>query len=265
MFSLQEGAQLEMPGLNSSNEFSAGEFSHNPSDMNDMQSAAVSSRCSSTDTVLSSPDTEQTSGASLTFAAESGSASDIIRAWGKQFTFGSTDSLDDEPPIHYPERRRGFSDPEVLARLQPTLPEYEKDDTSNLSSSSMSDSQDFTHRTKVRRRKNAVKDETKHLIFTRGSQAYTPHQIGIKKIESTMSNTARGPLGVSGQEGQRSRSEGGGQNDPNDFDKVDYVIELNGHAIGMALSPDHRLVIIVTHCIVMQKMLIRQEPEKQFL
>lgn len=252
MMSLSDNAQLE--SLTNTGNDLPGEQPMDYRPDSNRQSAAVSSRCSSTDTVLSSPDTEQGSAAAsvtapLTFAAESGSASDIIRAWGKQFTFGSTDSLDDEPPIHYPERRRGFSDPEVMARLQPTLPEYEADDTSTLSSSSMSDPQDFSsQRTKVRRRKNAVKDETKHLIFTRGSQAYTPHQIGIKRIESCDSNTLRGPLGMNKHEGQRSKSEGGeggggaggGGNNDLDFDKVDYVIELNGHAIGMALSPDHR-------------------------
>ena len=84
------------------------------------------------------------------------------------------------------------------------------------------------------------------MIFTRGSQAYTPHQIGIKRIDSTMANTLKGPLGASCKPEETREERGMGQDREPDqpggveFDKVDHVIELNGHAIGMALSPDHR-------------------------
>ncbi|XP_071802672.1 F-box/WD repeat-containing protein 5-like isoform X2 [Asterias amurensis] len=237
----------------------AGEASgvHQPLDMRESQNT-VSSRCSSSDTVLSSPDCDHTS--SLTFAAESSSASDIIRAWGKQFNFGSTESLDDEPSIHYPDRRRGFSDPE-LSRQHPgqrdALPQLrtESEEISNMSSSSMSDSQsqDYSYRThKVRRRKLSPKEEHQHLIFTRGSQAYTPHQIGIKRIDSTMANTLKGPLGASCKP-EETREGMGQDREPDqpggvEFDKVDHVIELNGHAIGMALSPDHRYLYVNCRC-----------------
>ena len=221
-----------------------------PLDLGESQSCTVSSRCSSSDTVLSSPDCDHSS---LTFAAESSSASDIIRAWGKQFNFGSTESLDDEPSIHYPDRRRGFSDPELSSHSQQrdTLPQQrqETEELRNMSSSSTSDSQsqEYSYRThKVRRRKASTpKEEYQHLIFTRGSQAYTPHQIGIKRIDSTMANTLKGPLGASCKPEDTREGRGvqdGEQEQPGgvEFDKVDHVIELNGHAIGMALSPDHR-------------------------
>ncbi|XP_078605404.1 uncharacterized protein LOC144878554 isoform X3 [Branchiostoma floridae x Branchiostoma japonicum] len=78
----------------------------------------------------------------------------------------------------------------------------------------------------------------KYLIFTTGSETYTPHQIGIKRIRPQQKvmkdpktllqeNALHGFHGMDGQ-------------DMVEFDSVDQIIELHGHIIGMGLSPDHR-------------------------
>lgn len=87
----------------------------------------------------------------------------------------------------------------------------------------------------------------KYLIYTTGSQTYTPHQIGIKKITSSEARDliytlqhddhshvlppTGGPVEAVNIE-QVDREE--------DFDSADHLIELHGHIIGMSLSPDHR-------------------------
>jgi F-box/WD-40 domain protein 5 len=93
----------------------------------------------------------------------------------------------------------------------------------------------------------------KYLIFTTGSKTYTPHQIGFKRIKSVSFPRKLNP-GPSLRErlAEREREK---QNaalprpEPNwsvyeevadKFDKVDHLIDLHGHIIGMGLSPDHR-------------------------
>jgi F-box/WD-40 domain protein 5 len=93
----------------------------------------------------------------------------------------------------------------------------------------------------------------KYLIFTTGSKTYTPHQIGFKRIKSVSFPRKLNP-GPSLRErlAERQREK---QNaalprpEPNwlvyeevadRFDKVDHLIDLHGHIIGMGLSPDHR-------------------------
>ena len=63
------------------------------------------------------------------------------------------------------------------------------------------------------------------LIFTCGSKTYTPHQVGFKRIEA--SNF------TSKEQNLLERPD----------DKIDHVIEMHGHIIGMSLSPDHRLAV----------------------
>jgi F-box/WD-40 domain protein 5 len=95
----------------------------------------------------------------------------------------------------------------------------------------------------------------KYLIFTTGSKTYTPHQIGFKRIKPVSFPRKLDP-GPSLRErlAEREREK---QNaalprpEPNwlaydevadKFDKVDHLIDLHGHIIGMGLSPDHRYV-----------------------
>lgn len=95
----------------------------------------------------------------------------------------------------------------------------------------------------------------KYLIFTTGSKTYTPHQIGFKRIRSVSFPRKMNP-GPSIRErlAERARereleNSGIPQVEPNwldyeevadRFDKVDHLIDLHGHIIGMGLSPDHR-------------------------
>jgi len=61
----------------------------------------------------------------------------------------------------------------------------------------------------------------KLLVFTCGSETFTPHQIGIKRIVASDSSCLLKP-----------------EERPDDV--VDHIIEMSGHIVGMNLSPDHR-------------------------
>uniref|UniRef100_A0A182J6A0 Uncharacterized protein n=1 Tax=Anopheles atroparvus TaxID=41427 RepID=A0A182J6A0_ANOAO len=116
----------------------------------------------------------------------------------------------------------------------------------------------------------------KYLIFSTGSRTYTPHQIGFKRITSV--NFPRrldpGPSlreRLALRERQREMQVIMGQMSPEEirlqyilqnesppvepnwgnfdevagrFDKVDKLIDLHGHIIGMGLSPDHRYLYV---------------------
>lgn len=97
----------------------------------------------------------------------------------------------------------------------------------------------------------------KYLIFTTGSKTYTPHQIGFKRIKpvSFPRKLDPGPsLRERLAEREREKQNAGlPRPEPNwlvyeevadKFDKVDHLIDLHGHIIGMGLSPDHRYVDI---------------------
>lgn len=111
----------------------------------------------------------------------------------------------------------------------------------------------------------------KYLIFSTGSKTYTPHQIGFKRIDKVNFPRRLDP-GLSIKErialrdrkkeleviiqslgGDELRLQSVFQNEQRDepnwndydsvakrFDTVDKLIDLNGHIIGMSLSPDHR-------------------------
>lgn len=95
----------------------------------------------------------------------------------------------------------------------------------------------------------------KYLIFSTGSKTYTPHQVGFKRIKNVRFPKRLDP-GPSLQEriAERDRkrelqNSGSLRQEPNwldydsvadKFDKVDHLIDLHGHIIGMGLSPDHR-------------------------
>lgn len=96
----------------------------------------------------------------------------------------------------------------------------------------------------------------KYLIFTTGSQTYTPHQIGFKRMKPVCFPKRLDP-GPSLKERQLLRQRAlEMQNqipEPNwlnyesvadKFDKIDHLIDLHGHIIGMALSPDHRYLYV---------------------
>ncbi|XP_065357327.1 F-box/WD repeat-containing protein 5 [Calliphora vicina] len=98
----------------------------------------------------------------------------------------------------------------------------------------------------------------KYLIFSTGSKTYTPHQIGIKRIKHVTFPKKLDP-GPSLKEriAAKKAEKKNPLRDPDPdwwnyeavadrFDKVDKVIDLHGHIIGMALSPDHRYLYVNT-------------------
>ncbi|KAJ9588210.1 hypothetical protein L9F63_018431, partial [Diploptera punctata] len=89
----------------------------------------------------------------------------------------------------------------------------------------------------------------KYLIFTTGSKTYTPHQIGFKRIKSVNFPQKIDP-GPSLRERlaertrKRERKTEFYEEVADRFDKVDHLIDLHGHIIGMGLSPDHRYLYV---------------------
>ncbi|XP_031624368.1 F-box/WD repeat-containing protein 5 [Contarinia nasturtii] len=97
----------------------------------------------------------------------------------------------------------------------------------------------------------------KYLIFSTGSKTYTPHQIGFKRIRNVNfpKKLEPGPslkerLAAKEREKALQNNE---RVDPdwldydsvaNRFDKVDKLIDLHGHIIGMGLSPDQRYLYV---------------------
>lgn len=97
----------------------------------------------------------------------------------------------------------------------------------------------------------------KFLIFTTSSKTYTPHQVGIKRIKHVTFPRRLDPGPpiedrIAQQKRERAmRNSGNFRPEPNwldynsvanIFDKVDHLIDLHGHIIGMGLSPDHRYI-----------------------
>lgn len=76
----------------------------------------------------------------------------------------------------------------------------------------------------------------KYLIFTRGSETFTPHQIGIKRMKSLEKVTGNRVQVMPNVEDNLHGLDHQG------YDEVDHVIELHGHIIGLSLSPDDRQV-----------------------
>lgn len=83
----------------------------------------------------------------------------------------------------------------------------------------------------------------KYLIFTMGEKTYTPHQIGIKKIEGRKAHEII--EGLKHREDRRLDDDDDQLlNADEKFDSVDHTVELHGHIIGMCLSPDHRFLYV---------------------
>ncbi|XP_068216218.1 F-box/WD repeat-containing protein 5 isoform X2 [Palaemon carinicauda] len=101
-------------------------------------------------------------------------------------------------------------------------------------------------------------DRDKYLIFTTGSKTYSPHQIGFKRIKTFTIPTVldAGPglrERIQQQNQERELRNLGLFQEPNwldydsvadRFDEIDHLIDLNGHIIGMGLSPDHRYLYV---------------------
>ncbi|KAJ1520007.1 hypothetical protein ONE63_004238 [Megalurothrips usitatus] len=97
--------------------------------------------------------------------------------------------------------------------------------------------------------------EDKFLIFTTGSNTYSPHQIGIKRIKPISFPRRMDPglpfrerIANLNREYQPSHENGNEVPNVNgegsDYDEVDHLIDLHGHIIGMGLSPDHRFLYV---------------------
>ncbi|XP_042886665.1 F-box/WD repeat-containing protein 5-like [Penaeus japonicus] len=103
-----------------------------------------------------------------------------------------------------------------------------------------------------------AEDRDKFLIFTTGSKTYSPHQIGFKRIKKFSIPTILdiGPglrERIQAREMERELRNLGLFQEPNwldyesvadKFDTIDHLIDLNGHIIGMGLSPDHRYLYV---------------------
>ncbi|XP_076683454.1 F-box and WD repeat domain containing 5 [Andrena cerasifolii] len=96
----------------------------------------------------------------------------------------------------------------------------------------------------------------KYLIFTTGSKTYTPHQVGFKRIKNIKFPTRLvSEPSLRERFAERERERGllnfnanwmNYESVADKFDKVDHVIDLHGHIIGMGLSPDHRYLYVNT-------------------
>lgn len=80
-----------------------------------------------------------------------------------------------------------------------------------------------------------AQSEDKYLIFTKGSETYTPHQIGIKRIKPLKAFNDRGQLLPNVEDNTQGLDRG-----EDYYDEVDHLIDMDGHIIGMCLSPDQR-------------------------
>ncbi|KAH8385754.1 hypothetical protein KR009_005905 [Drosophila setifemur] len=98
----------------------------------------------------------------------------------------------------------------------------------------------------------------KYLIFSTGSKTFTPHQIGFKRIRNvyfpkkldpgpTLKERIAAKRAAKQQQTLRTDPDWWDYESVKDrFDQVDKVIDLHGHIIGMALSPDHRYLYVNT-------------------
>ncbi|XP_001357186.3 F-box/WD repeat-containing protein 5 [Drosophila pseudoobscura] len=100
----------------------------------------------------------------------------------------------------------------------------------------------------------------KYLIFSTGSKTFTPHQIGFKRIRNVYfpKKLDPGPSlkeRIAAKRAAEQQQQQTPRTDPDwwdydsvkdRFDQVDKVIDLHGHIIGMALSPDHRYLYVNT-------------------
>lgn len=100
----------------------------------------------------------------------------------------------------------------------------------------------------------------KYLIFSTGTKTYIPHQIGFKFVHHVNfpKFLERGPSlkeRIATKKLERTLRNAEPRVEPDwldfdavadHFDPVDELIDLHGHIVGMALSPDHRYLYV--HC-----------------
>ncbi|XP_033732450.1 F-box/WD repeat-containing protein 5-like [Pecten maximus] len=103
-----------------------------------------------------------------------------------------------------------------------------------------SDNKKDCNKLELEKKTRTVKD--KYLVFTMGSETYTPHQIGIKRIKSLAKvegsdsalcltpNTNEQPFDIPLED--------------QPYDSVDKIIDMHGHIIGMCFSPDNRYLYV---------------------
>ena len=89
--------------------------------------------------------------------------------------------------------------------------------------------------TKTQQDIRSPQSDDKYLIFTKGSETYTPHQIGIKRIKPMKAFNDNGQLLPNVSENTQGLDRG-----EDYYDEVDHLIDMDGHIIGMCLSPDQR-------------------------
>lgn len=121
--------------------------------------------------------------------------------------------------------------------------------------SDVSDASDASVDTEFSEDDELCVQEDKFLIFTTGSNTYSPHQIGIKRIKP-ISFPRRMDPGLPFREriANLNREYQPSHDNPNEvqniiaegteYDEVDHLIDLHGHIIGMGLSPDHRFLYV---------------------
>lgn len=170
-------------------------------------------------------------------------------------------TVDDSFPIKYSEKFRKDFEKATTAEEQPE--KQPEDNVANTSSSNSSSSSTSSSSSSSSDDENvSVYDELelftpKYLIFSLGSKTYTSHQIGFKKIrDADVSFPKRMEMGLTLQERIARRKlealeEPRFQQDWLDYDsvqdqfnKVDKLIDLHGHVIGMGLSPDQRYLYV---------------------
>ncbi|XP_069119388.1 F-box/WD repeat-containing protein 5-like [Argopecten irradians] len=92
-----------------------------------------------------------------------------------------------------------------------------------------------------KKKSNTVKD--KYLVFTMGSETYTPHQIGIKRIKSLARvEGSNSTLCLVPDTNEQQPFDLPLDNQP--YDNVDKIIDMHGHIIGMCFSPDNRYLYV---------------------
>nr|KAG5689015.1 hypothetical protein BaRGS_030666 [Batillaria attramentaria] len=87
----------------------------------------------------------------------------------------------------------------------------------------------------------------KLLIFTMGEETYTPHLIGIKRmrLQDVLGERAEnGDLDPAGEVRLLPNVDENLQGMDRPRDDVDHMINMHGHIVGMALSPDHRYLYV---------------------
>ncbi|KAK7471600.1 hypothetical protein BaRGS_00035763, partial [Batillaria attramentaria] len=87
----------------------------------------------------------------------------------------------------------------------------------------------------------------KLLIFTMGEETYTPHLIGIKRmrLQDVLGERAEnGELDPAGEVRLLPNVDENLQGMDRPRDDVDHMINMHGHIVGMALSPDHRYLYV---------------------